>query len=189
MKSIKSIEIRLYDPEIKINLKKDTILKKIIASIVVILSGAILFTDKIATFNLTEIYGFADEQTLVWLVSQTLSPIILCIGVMLSPYKFSYFAPIYINFIQMYWIFNPEAYQLDDALLHVYAFGFCIVVFVFIIFVVKVLNLIHNENKVLIRNIKKLTRHIAITIKGKYIKEEDAKEYTIETVKIIDSMD
>lgn len=189
MKSIRLKEEPSNRQKKNLKANEDTVSKTIFASFVVILSGLILFTDKIATFNLIELYGFATEQTLIWIVCQTLSPMILCLGAMLKPHKFIYFAPLYIYFIQMYWIFNPDQYDFDDALLHVYALGFCVVVFVFIIFVIKVLNLIHKENRVLMNNIKKLTRHIAITIKGRYIKEEDAKEYTIETVKIIDSMD
>ncbi|WP_378187654.1 hypothetical protein ACE939_04770 [Aquimarina sp. W85] len=191
LKFIKLIEVRLKNL-VHANLSsinEETVFKRIFASLVVILAGLILFSDKITTFDLENTYGFADEQTLIWVVCQTLSPMLLCAAAMMNPYKITYFATIYVYFIQMYWIFNPEAYQLDDALLHVYALGFCVVVLVFTVFTIRLLNLINNENRLLINNIKKLTRHIAVTIKGKYIKEEDTKDYTIETVKIIDSMD
>ncbi|TYP74238.1 hypothetical protein BD809_10456 [Aquimarina intermedia] len=188
-KFIKLIRTGFLDQRANFNENKSGTLQGLIASSFIILSGAMLFTDKISTFGIEETFGFSDVQTMLWVLCQTLSPMFLCFGAMLKPYKFVYFVPLYFYFIQLYWVIYPDVYHLDDALLHVYAFGFCILVFVFLVFTLYLIKFLNKEKKVLIQNIKKLTRHIAITIKGKYIKEEDATEYTIETVKIIDSMD
>lgn len=162
---------------------------KVFASILVIFSGVVLLSDKIVVLNLTELYGFRNEQTLIWLVSQTVSPMILCLGALLSPYKLTYFGTLYLYFIQFYWIFNPSAYQLDDVLLHVYALGFCAVIFVSLILFLLIMSIIVNENKILLKNIKKLTSHIVLSIKGGYIKEEKKEEYIEDTIKVFDSLD
>ncbi|GAA4274989.1 hypothetical protein GCM10022258_42850 [Aquimarina gracilis] len=53
---------------------------------------------------------------------------------MLKPYKFAHSVPLYIYFIQIYWIFDPTL-KIDDPLLHLYAGGFTILAFIFLIFV------------------------------------------------------
>lgn len=155
----------------------------------VVLSGLLLFSDKVTTFGITETYGFKSAKTFIWVLTQTLSPLLLCFGAYLRAYKVSYFAPIYIYFIQLYWVFNARVLGLDDVLLHVYAFGFCIASFITLAFVSFLIKQLSKSNKILLSNIKKLTRHIGIDIKKKYIKEEDRKEYFDDTVDVIDSLD
>ncbi|WP_146052768.1 MULTISPECIES: hypothetical protein [Aquimarina] len=128
---MKLIQAKLIDQEVNhtvINNQSSRL--KVFASSLVILSGLILFSDKVTTFGLTESYGFKSTKTFIWVITQTLSPLLLCCGGILKPYKISYTAPIYFYFIQLYWVFNAKKLGLDDVLLHVYALGFTVAVFV-----------------------------------------------------------
>jgi hypothetical protein len=97
------------------------------ASILIILSGIMLFSDKIFYFNLTNTHGFADSQTFVWVLTQSLSPLLIVLGALLRPYIISYLVPVYFYTIQLYWVFDPNL-KLDDSLLHVYAGGVSILI-------------------------------------------------------------
>src|SRR5690606_39433610 len=61
----------------------DQVLKAAIrtfASILVALSGLILFADKVFPYELSNNYGFSDSQTFIWVFSQTLAPLLLVLG-------------------------------------------------------------------------------------------------------------
>ncbi|MDH7444650.1 hypothetical protein [Aquimarina sp. 2201CG14-23] len=155
----------------------------------VILSGLILFSDKVTDFGLTESYGFKSTKTFIWVFTQSLSPLLLCAGAYLKAYRISYTAPVYFYFIQMYWVFNAKALGFDDVLLHVYAFGFCIFSFITLYGLIKVLNYLSRQNEILLKNIRKLTAHIAINIRNKYIPKDQLKEYTKDTVNVVNDLE
>lgn len=111
-------------------------LKRIIASIIVILAGVLTITDKIYTFHFTNNYGFYDSQTLVWTFTQMIAPIILILGFTLNPFKISFTVPVYLYSVQIYFIFS--SLTSDKGLVHLYAIGsvllfiVCMIVFNFI---------------------------------------------------------
>ncbi|MFC7774069.1 hypothetical protein [Flavobacterium sp. GCM10027622] len=111
-------------------------LKRIIASIIVILAGVLTITDKIYTFHFTNNYGFYDSQTLVWTFTQMIAPIILILGFTLNPFKISFTVPVYLYSVQIYFIFS--SLTSDKGLVHLYAIGsvllfiVCVIVFNFI---------------------------------------------------------
>lgn len=96
----------------------------LIGSVVVVLSGIMLISDKILPddFTLDNTHGFKDTQTYIWVLTQTLSPIFLLIAAQLRAYRVSYIVPFYMYFIQIYWIYDPGL-RWDDWLLHIYAAG------------------------------------------------------------------
>ncbi len=101
---------------------------KILGSLLVALSGIILFSDKIAnifSFELSNTHGFADSNTFLWVLSQTLSPILILLASLFTPYRTSYLVPVYIYTVQLIWTFNSNL-RFDDYLLHLYAIGVCI---------------------------------------------------------------
>jgi len=98
---------------------------RIIASLIIALSGFILFTDKVFYFELNNTYGFKSSQAFIWVLTQTLSPLILVLGAVFKPYKISFLIPVYFYSIQLYWVFRPDI-QFDDSLLQVYAIGCCL---------------------------------------------------------------
>ena len=113
----------------------ETIQSKIFASILVILSGAILFLDKIINVELSNNYGYEDSQTFIWVLCQTLSPVLLILGAVIKPFITSYTIPLYFLSIQLIWVFNPSI-QFDDSLLHTYALG-CVGFSILTFFVIK----------------------------------------------------
>lgn len=111
-------------------------LKRIIASLIVILAGLITVTDKMFTFHFANNYGFYDSQTLVWTFTQMVGPLILIIGFLLNPFKISFSVPVYMYSVQIYFIFSSLIN--DKALVHYYASGsvllfiVCVIAFNFI---------------------------------------------------------
>jgi len=103
---------------------------RIIASLLVALSGFILYADKVLTLQLQNNHGYSDTQTFIWVLMQSISPVLLIVvGAFFKPYKIFYTIPLYFYTIQIYWVFDSSL-QFDDALLQLYAVG---TVFTFII--------------------------------------------------------
>lgn len=177
----------MFDQEItQIN-----IIRRLFGSFLVVLSVAILFTDKVTTFGLSKSFGYRNPETFIWMITQSIGPIMLCVGAMLKPFRLFYFVPIYIYFIQLYWAFD-HTMQVDDPILHLYATGFSIGAFIFFCCALFIAKQLTKTNRILVKNIKKSVRHIAIYISNKYIDklpEEDQKKYTVDTVDYLDSLD
>lgn len=167
------------------------LLRKLLGSFFIILSVAILFTDKVTTFGLTESYGYRNPETFIWMITQSLSPILFIFGALLKPYRFFYFVPIYIYFIQIYWVFD-HTLKIDDPILHLYAIGFSIGAFVFFCLFIYLTKQLTKTNLILIKNIKKSVRHIAVFISSKYIDKlpkKDQENYNLDTEKYMNSLD
>lgn len=131
-----SIEKILTDQENKVVIS-------IIGSFIVALSGLILFTDKVFPFELENKFGFKKTSTFIWVLSQTLSPILLIIASVFKPFKTSYIVPVYIYTIQLIWVFQPNI-KFDDYYLQTYAIGSCIG-FLLILYVIYRFNLIKSK--------------------------------------------
>lgn len=102
-----------------------------LASLIVALSGLVLFADKVLFFEFDNLYGFKNPQTLIWVISQTISPLILVLGAVFRPYKVAYTIPVYFYSVQLFWVFEPDI-PFDDLLLQIYAIG-CVVGFIMLI--------------------------------------------------------
>ncbi len=178
----KWIEQRLKDQATK-TIKSRDFHVSIFGSCLVILSGALLFADKFSTFGISNTYGFEDPQTFVWVFSQSFSPIILCLGATLKPYKFFYAVPLYLYFIQVYWIFNPDL-KIDDTLLHIYALGFCIFVFIFVAFLLFLLRFTRKKSNKLLFNIRKMSSFIIFDVREKYVDKSKRKAFAKDIVKL-----
>lgn len=124
MKLLQSIEKILKDLEIKGN--NISLKLRIFGSVLVILSGVILFSDKIVNISLENNFGFKSTKTFIWVLTQSLSPLLIAFATVLRPYVSSYLVPIYIYFIQVYWVFKPSI-RFDDYLLQTYAIGTCLI--------------------------------------------------------------
>ena len=110
----------LADPAIKN--RKTIEIARSIASIIIALSGLILLLDKVIDINLSNNFGFPSTKTFIWVLCQSLSPMLWGIASNFRPYKIAHCIPIYLYTIQLYWVFDASL-KLDDLLLHVYAFG------------------------------------------------------------------
>ncbi len=181
----------------------DQVLKATIrtfASILVALSGLILFADKVFPYELSNNYGFADTQTFIWVFSQTLAPLLLVLGLIFRPYFISITIPVYIYFIQMYWVFSPGV-RFDDALLQVYAIG---TVAGFVALIAAINWYFHNATNQrqrtisqlekaldldLIGGIQSLIHFIVVDVKRKYVAETDRKRFVKDYMAELDKID
>lgn len=129
---LKRIEekIRKRDP---INLTKEFMSG--FGTLLIILSGLILYSDKVlASINIQ--FGIPakfkdaglDFQTYIWLLSQTISPLLIILGSILRPYFLSYIIPIYCYCLQLYFIFFDYKI-IDDSYLNEYAIGTSVLLF------------------------------------------------------------
>ncbi|CAN5286076.1 hypothetical protein BH23BAC2_BH23BAC2_17240 [soil metagenome] len=182
---------------------EDQVLKVTIrtfASILVALSGLILFADKVYPYELSNNYGFADSQTFIWVFSQTLAPLLLVVGLIFRPYFIAITIPVYIYFIQMFWVFNPVA-RFDDALLQTYAIG---TVAGFVALVVAINWYFHRASNQrqrtisqleraldldLIGGLQNLIRFIVVDVKRNYIAETDKKKFVQDYMAQLDKID
>lgn len=170
------------------------------ASVLVAFSGLILFADKVLTIELAETYGFADTQTFLWVFTQSVSPLLIILGLIFKPYKIAIVIPVYMYFIQLYWIFSPGV-RFDDVLLQTYALG---AVAGFVALVVAINWFFHKASDQrqktigqleraldldLIEGIQVLIRFIVVDIKRKYISEQDRKDYVKDYMSKLNKVD
>ncbi len=126
---------------------------RIIGSIAIVLSGVILYVDKImALFNyqfiIPEKFLLAgiNFQTFVWLMSQTISPLILVTGALLRSYSVSYLVPIYCYVLQL--LFLLKDYKIiDDGYLYWYTFGMTLLI-AFVIQAIKYLQIYNIKREI-----------------------------------------
>jgi hypothetical protein len=101
---------------------------RIIASLLVVFAGSNLLIDKFIDFKFENNFGFYDSATLVWTISQSLCPILICFASAFKPLKISYTIPIYVYTIQLYWTFTTP--KSDREYMYWYCSG---TVFLFIL--------------------------------------------------------
>ncbi|TSE05428.1 hypothetical protein FOF46_22965 [Aquimarina algiphila] len=126
---------------------------RILGSIAIVLSGVILYVDKImALFNyefvIPEKFLLAgvNFQTFVWLMCQTISPLVLVSGALLRAYSVAYLVPIYCYVLQL--LFLLKDYKLiDDDYLYWYTFGMTMLV-AFVIQVIKYLQVYNIKRQI-----------------------------------------
>ncbi len=127
---MKLIEGKLTDQETKGG-------TRIFGSILIALSGLVLFSDKVFSFELQNNFGFKNTAVFLWVFSQTISPILMLAASIFKPYKTSYLVPVYIYAIQLYWVFQPEI-KFDNYFLQTYALGACLGYLLLSIIIVKI---------------------------------------------------
>ena len=153
-KSIKSIyqkyQIALVTEGGKLELQRI----RLIGSIFMALSGFVLYLDKaISFFDIsiavpTKFMAIGWDQSLfIWFTTQTLTPIMICIGAWLKAYRVSIFVPIYAWFLQGYFLLF-DAKIVDNTYLSIYALGTAVL----LIFCIRVIDQI--TQKTLVRAVK-----------------------------------
>lgn len=87
-------------------------LKKILGTTLIILSGVLLYLDKIINyFGITldlEFRYYSDISTYIWYVAQTVSPLILILAFQFKPEKWSLMCPLSIYSIQFMYLLRDE---------------------------------------------------------------------------------
>lgn len=136
----------------------------------VALSGLILFSDKVLTFELQNNFGFKKTSTFIWVLSQSLSPILILVASLFKPYKTSYLIPVYIYSIQIYWVFKPSI-RFDDVLLQTYAFG-CSIGFLLLSYMLYRINKMKSKREKDNDLFKKETKEVIQILAKKVMKKE-----------------
>ncbi len=102
------------------------------ASFIIALSGLLLYADKALAFWDIQIWmptKFAEKgvspEIFIWLVAQTLSPILIIIGSVLRPYFYAYLIPIYCYVLQFYFVLIDYS-LVDDGYSYMYSLGISI---------------------------------------------------------------
>lgn len=109
--------------------KENSTQKTYLGSLIIALSGFLLYTDKVLLFFNIEFLlpqkfmdAGMDFPTYVWLMSQTISPILLIIGANMRPHTITYTIPLYCYALQLYFIFLDYKI-IDNHYLQAYAVG------------------------------------------------------------------
>lgn len=134
---------------------------RIFASLLVAVAGVLLLSDKIFTFQLENNYGYNNTPAFIWSVVQIASPVIIIFATFFNPYKISYLIPVYLYFVQLYFVFSSE--NDDTNLIYVYSIG-CVICFLFFVFAINKIfrknNQLKNSKITLLEGL--LDLHIAI---------------------------
>ncbi|WP_148783423.1 hypothetical protein [Aquimarina intermedia] len=79
--------------------------------------------------------------------------------------------------------------KADDPLLHFYAVGFTISIFLIAAIILFTIQSIRTENEILLKNIRKATRFIVVEVRKKWVPTEKNKEYTEDLVRFNESLE
>lgn len=144
---------------------------RMFASFFIALSGLLLYLDKVLFFYEIEghSHGFTDYPTFIWVLMQSLAPIIMILAFYFKPYFTSFLIPVYCYTIQIIWIFEPNM-KIDHPLLHVYAVGSCLS-FLLLMFVIKKISSWRMYQTTLKKEFQQETQEILHILKAKTISE------------------
>ncbi|MVO09781.1 hypothetical protein GOQ30_11485 [Flavobacterium sp. TP390] len=121
-------------------------IKRLIASFLVLVSGMILLSDLFVSYYNIEfknIYGFNSTTNFVFWLSMMISQFLIIIAAQFKPYRISYLAPIYIISLSLYWIFFSNDYD-NKSYFNIYVLGFSLALLV----VISLISMIMNKEKV-----------------------------------------
>ena len=100
-----------------------------IASLIIVLSGLVLYADKammgvdIGAFIPNKfVENGVDPATFVWIVGQTVSPMLIIAGSILKPHFYAYIVPIYCYILQFYFILIDYS-LVDNGYSYWYSLG------------------------------------------------------------------
>lgn len=101
-----------------------------LGTLIVILSGIILYADKIIVFfnwnfEMPSRYESYDFETFIWSISVTISPILLILAAHLKTYKLAYVIPLFCYTLQL-WFIIYDLSIVDKDYLVWYAIASCI---------------------------------------------------------------
>lgn len=105
----------------------------VVASIIIALSGLILYLDK-AMVNVDVEFLMPDKfvenqidpSFFIWLVGVTVSPLLIIVGSILKPYFYAYIVPIYCYVLQFYFILIDYS-LVDNGYSYSYSFGITVI--------------------------------------------------------------
>ncbi len=130
---------------------KKSIKVRIFGSLLIAISGLILYLDKfmlLINYEGTNSFGYDLYYDFIWALTQSVSPILMIFGsVFFRPYNFTYLIAIYCYSIQILWVLHPEYYD-DIGLTIKYSFGlFVAIIFVFSLIGIAILSFLQKKTE------------------------------------------
>ena len=120
---------------------------RLVGTVFITLSGILLYLDKILVFSGVDSdsnFGFTTFYNFIWVLTQSVAPILLIIGSYFRPYKSSFLVAIYCYAVQIVWIFNPQHY--DDLLFTLYSsFGLFIIILAIVILINRIIQMFNQK--------------------------------------------
>lgn len=142
---------------------------KILGTILIILSGVILYLDKIfSALNITvqNLHGWPAQDTYIWALTQTISPVLIMVGMHYKAFKLALLVPLYCYVLQFYFVLDSTL-TVDKFLTNAYVFGTMAI----IVAVVRVVQLWLKKLKA-IKSFKIQTMQTLIDIDDKLLKKQ-----------------
>ncbi len=120
---------------------------RLVGTVFIALSGILLYLDRILVFAGIDSevnFGFTTFYNFIWVLTQSVAPILLIIGSYFRPYKSAFLIAIYCYAVQIIWIFSPEYY--DDLLITLYSSsGLAIVILAIVILIKRIIHLFNQK--------------------------------------------
>lgn len=121
-------------------------IKRLIASFLVLVSGMILLSDIFVDYYGIEIanrYGFTTTSNFVYWISMMISQLLLIIAAQFKPYRISYLAPIYLISLSIYWIMFSGEFD-NKSYFNIYVFGFSLL----LLAILSLISMLVNKEKI-----------------------------------------
>ena len=112
----------LIDPEVKEGTNK---LTRITGTVIIILSGCILYLDKIfllLDITLENTHGWKDTENYIWHLCQTISPVMIMYGMYLRAYFLSLIVPLFCYVLQFFFVLDSSV-TMDKGSTWLYVIG------------------------------------------------------------------
>ncbi|MEM9687108.1 MAG: hypothetical protein AAF934_09340 [Bacteroidota bacterium] len=185
MKSIKYLITNKTQPTNPKSKDPVTVLEIFFGTLLMILSGLILYLDKILNyFNLTINYEFKyyyDFESAVWHLTQTLSPLLIIASLFFKPKKWAYASPIAAFSIQLMFVLRDEHF-IERDYFWAYTIAFIIFFFTMVFSIRRMIRLISGNVRKLKNMIKYLLHLIVVDIRKKHIPNEKEENYVKDIV-------
>lgn len=161
----------LIDQETKEETNKAT---RFIGTIMIILSGCILYLDKIfLLFDITleNTHGWKDTENYIWHLCQTISPVLIMYGMFLRAYYLSLIVPLFCYVLQFFFVMDSSV-TMDKGSTWVYVIGTSVSIMVVFSIIRWSLSRIGKMKKLKIELMEEIIRADNVILKDK---EEEGK--------------
>ena len=104
---------------------------KIVGSLIVLMSALLLVADKLVKFiplKIDNIRGYYSLEDYIWVLMQSIAPLLILVAVQFRPYRVSYLLPTYAYCLQLSWTLSENG--SDNYLSYFYSIGICALVLI-----------------------------------------------------------
>lgn len=166
-------------------------IKKIVGTAIVILSGLILYLDKIflemGWMKQVPFQYYHSIDIFVWYVAQTVSPMMIIFAAFLGSKKWAYLCPLLSFTGQFIFLMNDEQYLHSDYFWY-YTAIFIAFFFAFLYFTLQVIRKYAARLYQLKKSIRECVDFVVVTIKERYITEPQLTNYIKDYFKLLSKL-